>query len=278
MPRHLASPAIDLHVHSDCSADGLSTIAQYARRAEVLGLNAVGFCEHVDLDPRDQDYGFLDAQRYDQEIGVARSQAPSVQLCKGVEIAYQSSREAEIRSWLDQGTCDYVVLSVHLVDYDDGWAIVSEPGTTGAYFAGHEARQSYLPYFEELLRAARSGLGQILGHFDLIKRHGVRHYGAFDPADFEDEIRPVLAAAVEHGVGLEINTSGLRQVPGEPYPGPTLLGWYHDLGGEVLTVGSDAHHVDELSAGLGEALSIARRAGFRAITMFEQGQARWVDL
>jgi histidinol-phosphatase (PHP family) len=230
------------------------------------------------LDPRDQDYGFLDLKRYEQEIERARSQALGVQLRKGVEIAYQSSRQDEIRSWLDQGTFDYVVLSVHLVDYDDGWAIVSEPGTTGAYFAGHSARQSYLPYFEELLRAAGSGLGQVLGHLDLVKRYGVTHYGPFDPAGLKDEIRPILAAAVEHGVGLEINTSGLRQSPGEPYPGLTLLRWYRELGGEILTVGSDAHHVDDLGAGRAEALTMAREAGFRAIATYEQQQVRWIDL
>jgi histidinol-phosphatase (PHP family) len=276
--RHHSPAAMDLHVHSDCSADGLSSITEYAQRAGMLGLAMVGFCEHVDLDPRDQDYGFLDAQRYEQEIESSRRQAPRVQLRKGVEIAYQSSRHDEIRSWLDHGTYDYVMLSVHLVDYADGWAIVSEPSTTGAYFSQHSARQSYLPYFEELLRAAKSGLGHVLGHFDLVKRHGVHHYGAFDPTDFEDDIRSVLATAVKQDVGLEINTSGLRQSPREPYPHPTVLRWYRELGGEILTIGSDAHHVDDLGTGLADALSLAQMAGFRAIATFEQGQARWVDL
>ena len=63
---------VDLHVHSSCSADGASSIADYAQRAAELGLSAVGFCEHVDLDPRDQDYGYLVLSRYDQEIAAAR--------------------------------------------------------------------------------------------------------------------------------------------------------------------------------------------------------------
>jgi histidinol-phosphatase (PHP family) len=272
------SNAVDLHVHSDCSADGRSTIGEYARQAQALGLSEVGFCEHVDLDPRDQDYGFLDVQRYEREIESARLQAPGVQLRKGVEIAYQSRREDEIRAWLGQGGYDYVVLSVHLVDYADGWAIVSEPDTTGAYFAGHSARQSYVPYFEELLRAAKSGLGQVLGHLDLIKRYGVQCYGPFDPVGLEDEIRAVLVAAVEHGVGLEVNTSGLRQSPGEPYPGLTLLRWYRELGGEILTMGSDAHHVDDLGAGLSEAMAMARQVGFRAIATYERQRVHWIDL
>jgi histidinol-phosphatase (PHP family) len=79
-------------------------------------------------------------------------------------------------------------------------------------------------------------------------------------------------------MGLEINTSGLRQLPAEPYPDLTVLYWYRELGGEVLAVGSDAHHVDDLGAGIVEALTLARQAGFRAIATFERRQVRWLDL
>jgi histidinol-phosphatase (PHP family) len=269
---------MDLHVHSACSDDGASSIADYARRAAQLGLAEVGFCEHVDLDPRDRGYGYLDPKRYDREIAAARVLVPSVRLRQGIEIAYQTSREDEVRAWLDGHTWDYVVTSVHVVDYADGWAIISESGTADGYFATHSLREAYVPYFEELLRAVQSGLGDVLGHLDLVKRYGASHYGPFDPLAFEGEIRTVLQAAIESGVGLEINTSGLRQSPGEPYPALTVLRWYRRLGGEILTVGSDAHHRDDLGAGIGHALDLARAAGFRAITTFEARQPQWIDL
>lgn len=269
---------VDLHVHSTCSADGVSSPADHARRALALELAEVGFCEHVDFDPRDQGYGFLDPARYDREMAVAQEMVPGVRLRQGVEITYQAGREQEIRTWLAGSTWDYVVASVHLVDYVDGWAIVSEPGAMGAYFTTHSRRQAYAPYFEELLRAAQSGLGDVLGHLDLIKRYGASRYGPFEPDAFEDEIRAVLCAAVESGTGLELNTSGLRQAPGEPYPTLEVLRWYRQLGGEILTVGSDAHHVGDLGTGIAEALEMARAEGFRAISTFEQRQIRWIDL
>jgi histidinol-phosphatase (PHP family) len=273
------NPALlDLHVHSTCSADGASSIASYARRAARHGLAEVGYCEHADFDPRDWSYGYLDLVRYDQEIAAARASAPGVRLRQGVEITYQARLEQEIRAWLAGGTWDYVVASVHLVDYADGWAMVSEPRAVDDYFADHSQRQAYVPYFEELLRAVRSGLGDLLGHFDLVKRYGTGHYGPFEPADFREEIQTVLQAAVECGVGLEINTSGLRQAPGEAYPGLTVLRWYRELGGEILTIGSDAHKADHLGYGVAEAQALARAAGFRAITTFEARQASWIDL
>jgi histidinol-phosphatase (PHP family) len=238
----------------------------------------VGFCEHVDLDPRDQDYGYLDMSRYQQEIAAARLLEPRVILRQGVELSYQSRREDEIRVWLADRPWDFVVTSVHLVDYADDWAIISEPVTTGTYFAMHSQRQAYGPYFEELHRAAQSGLGDVIGHFDLVKRFGVQHYGPFEPEAFQEEIRNVLRAAIDSGVALEVNTSGLRQLPGEPYPGLSVLQWYRELGGELLTFGSDTHYLDSLGAGLPEAMALAQTAGFRAYATFEKRQVRWHDL
>ncbi len=269
---------VDLHVHSTCSGDGVSGLGEYARRARLLGLREVGFCEHVDLDPRDRGYGYLDPPHYDREMAAAQVMAPGIRLRQGIELNFQSSLVELVRAWQEGHNWDCVILSVHLVDYDDGWAMISESDTTAPYFATHSERQAYVPYFEELLRAAQSGLGDVLGHFDLVKRFGVAHYGAFDPAAFEEEIRAVLRAAIDTGMGLEINTSGLRQLPGEPYPGLTVLRWYRELGGEVLTVGSDAHQVNDLGAGIGQALALARQAGFRAIATFEKRRVRWIDL
>lgn len=269
---------MDLHVHSTCSADGASTAVDLARRAAALGLAEIGFAEHADFDPRDPTCGALDLKRYDRELRAAREAVPGVRLRQGVEVTYQASREEEIDAWLAGHRWDYVLLSVHLVDYDDGWAILSEPPGALAYFATHSQRQAYAPYFQEVLRAAESGLGDVLGHLDLVKRYGCGPYGALDPSAFGDEIRAILRALVQRGTGLEINTSGWRQDPGEPYPALTVVRWYRELGGEVLTVGSDAHGAGLLAAGIPQALELARAAGFRAVTTFEERRPRWVDI
>jgi histidinol-phosphatase (PHP family) len=268
----------DLHVHSTRSADGASSIADYARQATCLGLAEVGFCEHADFDARDRSYGTLDLARYDRELAEARALVPGVRLRQGVEITYQASLSAQIAAWLAARRWDYVVASVHLVDYADGWSIISEPAATAAYFRGHSQRQAYQPYFEEVLRAVQSGLGNVLGHLDLVKRHGTGVYGPLDPAAFEEEIRSVLWAMVERDMALEVNTSGLRQAPGEPYPALTVLRWYREMGGELLTLGSDAHHAGDLGAGLVEGAALARTAGFEAVVTFDRGKVTLVEM
>ena len=85
---------LDLHVHSTCSCDGVSSVAEHARRAQSAGLVEVGFCEHVDFDPRDPGYNTFDPARYDREIAAARAATPGVRLRQGVEITYQAGREA----------------------------------------------------------------------------------------------------------------------------------------------------------------------------------------
>ena len=269
---------LDLHVHSDASADGQSSIAEHAHRALALGLEEVGFCEHVDLDPRDRHCDHLDLVRYSREIARVRADVPGICLRQGIEISYQSHKEDEIRTWLEIEALDYAVTSIHVIDYADGWSIVSEARMAGRYFRSHNQRQAYGPYFQELLRAAHSGLGDILGHLDLIKRHGTAYYGPFEPALYRDEICDILQAAIRQGMALEVNTSGWRQAPGEPYPAPTILAWYRQLGGERVTLGSDAHSADHLGEGVAMAQDLLRQLGFRAVVTFEERQVRWLDL
>ena len=269
---------VDLHIHSSCSADAESSIAEYARGAVRLGLAELGFCEHADFDPRDRSYGTLDLARYDREIAEARATAPGVRLRQGVEFTFQASLAASIQGWLAGHPWDYVVASVHLVDYCDGWAMVSERRAIEAYFRTHSVRQAYLPYFEEVLRAVQSGTGDALAHLDLVKRYGVEVYGPLEPDGFQEEIRTVLRALVERGMALEVNTSGLRQAPGEAYPALQVLRWYREVGGELVTIGSDAHHVQHLGAGLAEAEALARAAGFRALVTFDRRRVCFLDL
>jgi histidinol-phosphatase (PHP family) len=163
---------------------------------------------------------------------------------------------------------------VHLVEDGREWAMVSEEGRCERYFARRSVREAYQPYFAEARRAVESGLFDLIGHLDLAKRYGVRYYGPFDLSLFAAEIREILKLAVERGVGLEINTSGLRQAPHETYPGLEVLRWYRELGGQVLTIGSDAHSVKDLGKGIAEAFGLAREAGFEAVTLFEKREPR----
>lgn len=266
---------LDYHLHSTCSADGISTIAQYCRLAAQQKFIEIGFCEHADFDPRDCTYGFFDYVLFRRQIEAQRERyGDSLAIKAAMEVTYQASREEEIRGFLRGKELDYVIGSVHLVEDGQEWAMVSEEGRCERYFAQRSMRKAYQPYFAEIRRAVESDLFDLIAHLDLVKRYGVRYYGPLDLSLFAAEVREILKLAVERGVGLEINTSGLRQAPYETYPGLEILKWYRELGGRILTVGSDAHSVEDLGRGIPEALCLARESGFEAITLFEKREPR----
>jgi histidinol-phosphatase (PHP family) len=298
------NPPVDYHLHSTCSADGASSIDDHCQRASELGLAEIGFCEHADFDPRDRSYGYFDYADFRRQIETQRERiGHSLAVRAAVEVTYQASKEEEIARFLADKRLDYVVGSVHLVEdvasltggaaaltgdvasltkgaaaLTADWAMISEAARSRRYFEERTVQAAYGPYFAELRRAVASGLFDLIGHFDLVKRYGVRHYGPFDPAAFACEIHDILKLAVEKGVGLEINTSGLRQPPGETFPGLTILTWYRELGGEIVTVGSDAHAAADLGRDIAQAVALARQAGFRAIALFERRELRWMDI
>jgi histidinol-phosphatase (PHP family) len=187
----------------------------------------------------------------------------------GVEVDYQVRFEPEVRQFMDAADYDFVIGSVH---YAQGRYASSD-----SYFAGGE-RAAYSAYLNEALQAARSGLFDVLGHLDIVKRRGVRHYGPFDPARYAQAIDAILRACVDTGTGLEINASGLRESPRETYPTLPVIRRYRELGGEILTVGSDAHRAIDLARGIPDAVALAREAGFRAITLFVDRQPRWLPM
>jgi histidinol-phosphatase (PHP family) len=262
---------LDYHLHSTCSVDGISTIAQYCRRAAEQKFIEIGLCDHADFDPRDRGCGFFDYALFRRQIEAQRERyGDCLAIRAAVEITYQASREEEIKAFLKDKELDYVIGSVHLVEDGWDWAMVSEEGRCERYFSRRSVHEAYQLYFAEVRRAVESGLFDFIGHLDLAKRYGVRYYGPFDLSIFAAEVREILKLAVERGVGLEINTSGLRQAPHETYPGLEVLKWYRELGGRILTVGSDAHSVRDLGKGIAKALDLAREAGFGAVTLFEK--------
>ena len=270
---------VDYHLHSTCSVDGFSSIADYCQQALKLGFAEIGFCEHVDLDPRDRGCDFFNYRDFSSQIAAQReSHGRRLAVRAAVEITYQASKEQEIALFLADKSFDYVVGSVHLVEDAEEWAVVSETGHCERYFAQRTVQAAYRPYFAELRRAVASGLFDLVGHFDLVKRYGVDYYGPFTTAAFADEIHDVLKLMVEKGVGMEINTSGLRQPPRETFPGLEILKGYRQLGGEILTIGSDAHSAADLGRGIARAVTLARQAGFRAITLFKKRSRRWLDI
>lgn len=125
-------------------------------------------------------------------------------------------------------------------------------------------------YYRHLLRLSEVGEFDCLGHLDLIKRHSVRN-GLPDYYDrYEKEITRILKNLAARGKGIEINTSGIRQGAGETIPTLRTVKLFVQLGGTVVTVGSDAHKPEDVAADFHVAEQLLKEAGIREVTRFKR--------
>lgn len=253
----------DYHLHSSLSIDCDVPMAAQCERAIELGIRELCITEHCDWHPLDMGVGYYRPEAYFAELERCRAAfAGRLILRAGVEVSEVHSYNAEAAALTSAWPYDLVLGSLHWVD---DMIVLDEP-----YFAQRSATESYNRYFAELAAMVRAGGFDIVGHLDVPKRVGFRLFKGYRAEDYAEPIQDVLRACVETGIGIELNTSTYRMGLGEPSPSLAVARWYRQLGGEILTIGSDAHHPSTVGSFFPEALDLARAAGFRYLANFEQ--------
>jgi histidinol-phosphatase (PHP family) len=256
----------DFHVHTAASHDGRGTVAEYCERAVQQHLTAIGFCEHLDLDPRDQVSGQHDYEAYRAQIEAARARfGDRLMIRMGVEVGYVPRIRDEIRDYLAGHPYDYVIGSVHAID--DGMAGISDEYEALETFARRECLNAYHEYFELTLELVVSGLADAIGHLDLVQRYGVNYLkGPLEWGPFYGLMRRIFEGMIKRQIALEINTSGLRQGPQNTYPPRELVRLYRELDGEMVILGSDAHEPANLASGIPTAVKLVRELDLRPVS------------
>lgn len=258
---------LDYHHHSAFSVDSIAPMGDVCARALARGIDEIAFTEHMDFIPEERNTGYFRYDAYMEGIRACRERFAGVlTIVAGIEVDYCPDFENEIAKWLEGKDFDFVIGSVH---YLRGKGNISEPRATD-YFDGKNEQDAYGEYFGVVLRCARSGLWDALGHIDLIKRYGTSVFGPFNYRRHLDVIDEILGAVVEERMALEINASGLRQPPGECYPSVDLLRRYREIGGERVTIGSDSHSVEHVGDGVPTAIAAAVEAGFTEVLSFRK--------
>jgi histidinol-phosphatase (PHP family) len=140
------------------------------------------------------------------------------------------------------------------------------------------AKEAYSAYFRELNKMVEDGDFDVLAHMDIVKRYGTERYGPFSPLNHEVEIRKILRRLAVKGMALEVNTITLRRPVRETTPSSRIIQWFREEGGTQITIGSDAHSVENLGSGLSTALSHLRSAGFENLTSYELRRAHPIPL
>ncbi len=266
---------LDAHMHTVRSPDADAMLDAYCALALEHGLAELAITDHVDFDPAAPAYGYASFADRERDVrGAAERWAPSgLAIRFGVEITYERRDEAEIRAWLRRHPHDYTIGSVHLAKGSPYRA-----SNVPSLVAGRSLAEVVAPYFDEVVGAARSGLFDTIGHVDVVKRWLMPHILPSDFAAAPELYEPVLAALIDTGTALEVNASGLRQVPRETYPSAAIVARYRELGGRHVVVGSDAHRTEWFAYGLMEAYRQAAGAGFETLAFRRGGDRVMVAL
>lgn len=261
---------LDSHLHTIRSPDATAMLEAYCVAAVERGIAELAITDHVDFDPTMPAYGYASFQDRERDVRQAaeRWADRGLAIRFGVEVTYERRLEDDIRGWLARHPHDYVIGSVHISEVSPYKA-----SNVASFVSGRSLPDIVAPYFDEVIGAAHSGLFDTIGHLDFVKRYLVPHVLPAQLAAAPELYEPVLAALVESGTALEVNASGLRQLPRETYPSAAIVARYRELGGAHVTIGSDAHRTEWFAYGLGKAYRQAADAGFTALT-FRRGGPR----
>lgn len=257
---------LDLHTHTDNSFDGNHSTMYMCERAELAGLRGIAFTDHVEIDIYRQHAFDRRAKQSYFEINKAKAAFYGrLAIFAGVELGEATYDIPTAEALLNTLRYDFVIGSIHNLRGEEDFCFLDVENCTD-----EEIREILLEYFEEERQLAKWGKVDTIGHLTYPLRYIVGEHGrAVDLRDYSAEIEAVLREIIHSGIALEINTSGLFQQLGSTMPGEDIVSTYRHLGGELITIGSDAHYGEHLGRGIQEGMALAERCGFHKLTFFQ---------
>jgi histidinol-phosphatase (PHP family) len=261
----------DYHVHTKFSVDSDANIETACQTAIARGLSEIAFTDHLDFGP-DESSGYFRAADYLTAIERCRERHKGRLVVRaGVEVGEPHLFPAQASAVVANGDFDIVLGSAH-------YAHSMQAAWLEDFFE-QPLRQAYEAYFGQVADLCAAGDFDVLGHLDLVKRDAHKFGKPYDgPEPYADMIRAALKSLVERGKGIELNTSPLRRGQPDPCPSPQILRWYRELGGEILTLGSDAHAPSAVGAHIDEAMGMAKAAGFKHLATFRRRRVDWREI
>ncbi len=256
---------VDSHVHTPLCRHAVGHPEAYLERARALGLKGLVFTDHAPMPPwydPGSRMGLEELPFYLLALERVRERNPDLYVGIGLEADHHTGTEAFVSRLLRAYPWDYVMGSVH---YLGAWPL-DHPHFQEEY-GWRDLKGIFQAYFEEVARAAQSGLFHAIGHLDLPKKFGHR----LPEGALLELAEPALLAIREAGLFLDLNTAGLRKPIGEVYPAPALLRRARELGIGVV-LGSDAHAPEEVGFAFPEVQRLLLGLGFGEAFYFQGGK------
>lgn len=246
----------DFHLHSLFSPDSGCPMEDTVAAAVHEGLFSICFTEHTDYfsknsgkPPFIQDY---QASRREY-LRLCEKYAGQIDLRWGAEFGAQPATVGYFKRDFKLYPFDFIILSNHQADDKEYWI--------GEFQAGKSQVEYNRGYYECTLKSMQMYKDySVLGHIDSIKRYD--DLGELDDSYCEEIIREILKQAISDGKGIEVNTSCFRYKLKDLTPSKQILKWYRELGGKIITLGSDSHTSTTVGEGFKMAAQVLLEIGF----------------
>ncbi|MBQ8195043.1 MAG: histidinol-phosphatase HisJ family protein [Oscillospiraceae bacterium] len=259
----------DQHVHSSFSSDSDELLENAVNAAIAASLDALCVTEHMDMDYPTGEF-MLDADSYRAELfRLKELYSDRIELLFGVELGLMDYLAPRLYEFASSQPFDFIIGSSHLVDGVDPYY--------PEYFNAHGDHNGILRYFECILANITTFADfDVYGHLDYVVRYS--HAKSYSPAEHAELLDEILKKLISMDKGIELNTAGLKYGLGWAHPHPELLRRYRELGGEIITVGSDGHKGEHIAYDFDKASDILQAAGFEYYTVFRQRKPEFIKI
>ena len=273
----------DYHTHTVFSSDSMYPMEDCIKDAISTGIEEICFTDHVDYGIKDdwddlrnnkatKKYFNVDYDKYFSDLETLREKYKNqITIKNGLEFGIQKYNIEKYNKLFEKYPLDFIILSVHQIDDKEFW--------NHSYQDGKTEKEYYEDYFNEIYYLVQNYSNYcVLGHLDMMKRYDEKDgYNPF--VENKEIITKILKRVIADGKGIELNTSSIKYKLDDLMPSRDILKLYLELGGEVLTIGSDSHckrdlknsHIEELKQEL-------RDIGFTKFCTFEKMKPTFHEL
>ncbi len=254
----------DYHNHSTFSDDGHNTLEEMVQQAITLGIDEICFTEHIDYGVKFGD-GNCNIDRFQRELFQLKEKYKESIIIKfGMEFGVQRHRIEEYNKTFSEYPFDFIICSIHQIDDLEFW--------TNDFQRGKNQDEINLKYYEELLEVVKTFKNySVLGHLDVIRRYD--EYGDYPFDKVKDSITEIFKIVIADGKGIEVNTSSYRYQLKDTTPSLDILKLYKELGGTIITIGSDSHRIEHVGAMFNETKEMLKELGFEYAYTYEAMKA-----
>lgn len=254
----------DTHMHCHFSGDSDATPESMILSAKQKDLAGICFTDHLDYDyPNDPNEFLLDIPAYKSSIlKLKEGNSSNLSILWGIELGLQPQLVERNNFVTKTNDFDFVIGSSHVVHNVDPYY--------PEYYENRSEKDAYLEYFSSILENIKLGFDfDVYGHLDYVVRYGPTKNDNYYYKDYSDIIDAILKELISQGKGIELNTGGFKYGLGHPNPCEDILKRYKELGGEIITIGADAHKPEHVAFDFHKVPDLLESVGFSYATVFK---------